>query len=518
MVQSKIAKAEFKSICFASRMVGLLFLILANPLCLSNQVHATELKAGVARVDVTDREAKPANDPLYVKVLILKQNETTAVIITVDAVAIGGIGPVGDDYLGKVRTRLKAELQIPETGVIVNASHCHGLVRSDIAELTVSAVKEAYSRMIPVKVGAGVGHENRIMENRRLHLKDGSESDVRHAYSVAPEEQVAKIGPVDPQIGLLRLDRVSGGTLAVLYNFACHPIQGVPSKGNTADFPGFASQVIEENSSEGALAFFIQGCGGDINPIRYKDVNNPRDAETLGNLLGLSVLRGVKKIKTTDQVSLKLIHEKLKLPRSSDYETRMEAIKARQLQIIQSLQGSSLNFKNFMPLYLKYKMQPDYPLYDSHLYMREQAMGVDGLKKLDAENRANLEAYEKNIKTMEELTRLQTNLDLLKMHQAQTIAAGTKELEVEVVGIRIGDFVMVTFPGELTVEIGLNIKKTSPHKQTFVAGYTNGYIYYTPTETQRKNSGYAQEDCDSLVSPEWQKLFEAKVKSILDRL
>ena len=177
-----------------------------------------------------------------------------------------------------------------------------------------------------------------------------------------------------------------------------------------------------------------------------------------------------------------------------------------------------MNFKNFMPLYLKYKMQPDYPLYDSHLYMREQAMGVDGLKKLDAENRANLEAYEKNIKTMEELTRLQTNLDLLKMHQAQTITAGTKELEVEVVGIRIGDFVMVTFPGELTVEIGLNIKKASPHKQTFVAGYTNGYIYYTPTETQRKNSGYAQEDCDSLVSPEWQKLFEAKVKSILDRL
>jgi hypothetical protein len=196
----------------------------------------------------------------------------------------------------------------------------------------------------------------------------------------------------------------------------------------------------------------------------------------------------------------------------------MEAIKSRQLQLIQSLQGSSLNFKNFMPLYIKYKMHPDYPLYDSHLYMREQARGVDGLKKLDAENRANLEVYEKNIKTMEELTRLQTNLDLLKMHQTQTIAAGTKELEVEVVGIRIGDFVMVTFPGELTVEIGLNIKKASPHKHTFVAGYTNGYIYYTPTETQRRNTGYAQEDCDSLVSPEWQKLFETKVKSILDRL
>jgi len=70
----------------------------------------------------------------------------------------------------------------------------------------------------------------------------------------------------------------------------------------------------------------------------------------------------------------------------------------------------------------------------------------------------------------------------------------------------------------LTVQIGLNIKKLSPHELTFVAGYTNGYIYYTPTSQQRKNTGYAQEDCDSLVAPEWQKLFEDKVLDILKKL
>jgi hypothetical protein len=49
-----------------------------------------------------------------------------------------------------------------------------------------------------------------------------------------------------------------------------------------------------------------------------------------------------------------------------------------------------------------------------------------------------------------------------------------KPLEVEVVGLRVGDFVLVTFPGELTVEIGLNIKKKSPHKHTFVAHFCRG--------------------------------------------
>ena len=54
-----------------------------------------------------------------------------------------------------------------------------------------------------------------------------------------------------------------------------------PGKGNSADFPGFASKVIEENLGDGVLAFFVQGCAGDINPVRYKEVNRPADAAEL---------------------------------------------------------------------------------------------------------------------------------------------------------------------------------------------------------------------------------------------
>jgi hypothetical protein len=32
------------------------------------------------------------------------------------------------------------------------------------------------------------------------------------------------------------------------------------------------------------------------------------------------------------------------------------------------------------------------------------------------------------------------------------------------------------------------------------------------------NTGYAQEDCDCLVGPEWQKLFEDKVAAMLKSL
>lgn len=117
--------------------------------------------------------------------------------------------------------------------------------------------------------------------------------------------------------------------------------------------------------------------------------------------------------------------------------------------------------------------------------------------------------------TMEQLTRLASNLALLKRHLAQTRAAGKPTLDAEVCGLRVGDFRLVTFPGELTVEIGLNIKKAAGGPRAFVAGYTNGYIYYTPTVPQRNNSGYAQEDCDCLVAPQWQEMFESKALEVL---
>ena len=70
----------------------------------------------------------------------------------------------------------------------------------------------------------------------------------------------------------------------------------------------------------------------------------------------------------------------------------------------------------------------------------------------------------------------------------------------------------------MSVRIGLNIKKMSPHKLTFVAGYTNGYIYYAPTAEPLRNVGGAQEDSDCLLAPRWQKVYEDKVAEMLRKL
>lgn len=500
-----------------SRPLGFLVCLIACWLTTHPATLRAELKAGAAKVDISRADAGPAKPPLYARALVVENDSTRAVLIAVDAVAIGEIGHINNDYLPAVREQLQKESGIAPENVFINASHCHGVVAPDVVERTVKAVKMAAAKLVPVKIGTGTGFEDQVSENRRLKLKSGREVDVRHAYSLPPDEEIAEVGPIDPEIGILRLDRLDGTTLAVVYNFACHPIQGVPGKENTADMTGFSSLVIEENTSPGAIALFIQGCGGDINPVRYKDVDSPRDAEPLGNRLGLSTLRGYRKIKPVLDDRVTVRRRIVALPRA-DVAQRIIAMESEQERLLRSLRGTSLNLKTFVPLVVKYNVNAEFPSYYSHYYLHQKGLKRDGLEKLDAENRAQMERYIANILTMEQLTRVQTNLRLLRKHQANNVAAGKRTIDVEVATIRLGEFVLVTFPGELTVRIGLGIKKRSPHKPTFVAGYTNGYIYYSPTAEQLLNVGGAQEDSDCLLAPEWQAVFDSTVDEMLKDL
>lgn len=494
----------------------LLLLLAAIGLAPLSAAAAPQLWAGAAKVDITDRTGALVNDPLFVKALVLGNETTRTVIVTVDAVAVAEIGRIKNDYVANVRRQLQQDLKIEPKNILFNASHCHGVVCADVEQRTIQAVKEAWGQLVPVTVGVGRGQENRVMENRRVKLKNGREADVRHAYALPPDEQVADIGPVDPAIGVLRFDRKDGQTLAVLYNFAMHPIQSVPNGGNSADVTGFASRLIEDSLGHGAIALFVQGCGGDINPVLYKDVSIPRDAEPLGNMLGLSTMQTLRKIQPKESSELSVINEIITLPRS-DHGPRIAALQAEQLRLVQSLRGTMLNLKTFVPLIVKYNYSADFPSGSSHRYLHDQLIGRNDVLTLDAENRKRLQEYMGNIYIMEELSRINVNLALLKKHQARNQAAG-KTIDVEVMGLRIGDFRLVTFPGELTVQIGLNLKRASPHEFTFVAGYSNGYIYYCPTADQLRNVGRAQEDSDCLLAPEWQKLFEQKALEILKAL
>lgn len=447
--------------------VALALFLFAAPL------QSEELLAGVGKVDIT-RDGEDAGDnPLWAKALVLSQRETHAVLVTIDAVAIAEIGSIRDPFLANVRAALKDSLGIAPESIIVNASHCHGIVAEDVEQRTIAAVEKAWKNRVAVKAGTGTGFEDTVSINRRLHLKDGTEADVRYAYALPNDDEIASVGPIDPEIGILRLDRIdTGQPLALIYNFACHPIMGIPSGGNTADLSGFASNAIEANLGDGsAMALFVQGCGGDINPVLYKSVTQPRDAEPLGTCLGLSVLEAAREIETGAERELNVNNQTLSLPRA-DHSARIAEMESEIDELLVSLKGTTLNFETFLPLYVRYRLSGNYPSATAYRYLQDELIGKEDWKKLDADNETAMNAYLKNIRSMEELTRKQINLALLRKHHERNQAAGPT-VDAEVAALRVGDFRMVTFPAELTVPIGLNIKAASSHENTFVAGYTN---------------------------------------------
>jgi len=482
---------------------------------------AGSLRAGVAKSDITvDKEGVRINDPIFAKALVLDDGKTKVVIIAMDVTAIGGIGEVRDDFLPKLRLRIQEELKIDGGNVLVNASHNHPPLRmlcepDEQVARTFDAVTRAVQNMTVVKVGAGAGHEDRIMMNRTLRLKNGKHWTARHANPCPPDEEVAGVGPIDPEIGILRVDRLDGRPMAVVYDFACHPYITVPRGGVTADFPGFASKVIEETLGNGAMALFLQGAGGDISEVGYKGVNRPRDAEPLGTMLGLNTLKALQSIQTRD-ATLSVISESLELPRRTDIPQRIESLLREQAALLKSLRGTSLNIKTFLPLYIKRALSPDFPSYYSYRYLQAEKMGTDELSGIDAQNKAHVEKYLRNIRAMEKLARIQDKIATLERHKAINDAAGEPTISTEVQGIKIGDFVLITSPAEVLVQVGLNVKKASPYEHTFMAACSNGYIHYGPPAADYDKGGYEVTEC--LLAPRWQQIYEKKANEIIRRL
>ena len=495
----------------------------------TDEPNVCSLRAGVAKSDITVESSDVrVNDPLYAKALVLDDGKTKVAIVTMDITAIAGrtvsqriLNDVADDFMPKLRSRIQQKLNIPGCNVMVNASHTHPfhgqLLCNDDEQIdrTVDAISRAMKSMEPVTIGTGLGYEDRLTINRTLRLKNGKDWSIRMGNPCPPDDEVAELGPIDPDIGIIRIDRIDGRPLAVVYNFACHLLMVVPQGGVTADFPGFASKIIEENLGHGAMAMFLQGAGGDVVEIFNKDVNRPKNSEDNGTTLGLSVLKAWREVQTKE-LTLNVISETIDLPRRTDFLEVIAALQQEQDELVASLIGSSLNFKTFLPLYLKHMLSPDYPSDYSYRYLQAEKIGNTDLSVMDAQNQKEIDKYLANIRAMEKLVRIQNNLGTLKKHQEINEEAGEPTIPAEVQGIKIGDCVVITSPAEMLVEIGQNIKKASPYKHTFIASISNGYMHYSPPAADYSRGGYEVTEC--LLAEQWQEIYEKKAEEIIRRL
>jgi len=264
--------------------------------------NAAVMKAGVAKVDITPpvgvqmwgyfnrlKGAEDALDPLDARVLVLEAGDQRLAYVDLD---LGrAFGPASIE-----RLRQAAKQTSGINCLIVQATHTHaGPVVMDVytsgtpawetAALSKieQAIRDAHDHAVPVRLGTGYGKAY-IGYNRRRLNPDGTVTMVwNNSARVAT-------WPVDPTVSVLRIDRMDGEPLAILVNYACHPVTfGSDNMRFSADFPGVMCKVVEKAFGDKPLAFFMQGAAGDINvydagtPVT-EDVIGRRDwaGETLG--------------------------------------------------------------------------------------------------------------------------------------------------------------------------------------------------------------------------------------------
>jgi neutral ceramidase len=270
---------------------------------------AAELRAGVARVDITpstlmtmygyaNRKCGPANgthDPLFAKVLVLDAGGTRVAIVTAD---------VGSLVSENLRREVASKLEIPV--LLLAASHTHsapsflpfGSAPATGADATAyltelerrifRAVEDASRSLFPARLGIARG-SLQLGYNRLLVRDDG------RARALFDNLDRVPYGPVDPEIVLLRVDDSDGRARALLVHYAVHPVAlGPTSCKYSADYPG-VMQAAVERELEGTQVMFVQGGAGDINPLFQGRSGREEDdfavMEKMGQLLAAEVLR-----------------------------------------------------------------------------------------------------------------------------------------------------------------------------------------------------------------------------------
>jgi len=235
----------------------------------------SELMAGAAKVDITPPVGRqlwgqasrigPSTgilDALYARVLVLKSSGTSLAIVVLDLGRTFGLA-----QMDEVRSRTMAQAGIKH--VIFSATHTHsgptlldqqfiepGMSRWEprCLDAIVDAITRASGRAVPCHVGAGKG---------ACYIGYNRQDPVGTRSLTANETRVPTV-PIDPVVQVLRIDGPDRKPIAVLANYAAHPVVVVMENLTkySADFPGAMCAYVEREIEEQPLAIFLQGACG----------------------------------------------------------------------------------------------------------------------------------------------------------------------------------------------------------------------------------------------------------------
>ena len=164
----------------------------------------------------------------------------------------------------------------------------------------VALVGESLSKLAPASLSHGEGRAT-FAVNRR----NNREADVPTMI----ERGIPLVGPVDHSVPIMTVTRPDGHLEAILFGYACHPTT-LSFLTWCGDYPGFAQLELEQNHP-GAMAMFVNTCGGDQNPLPRRSVEL---CQRYGHLLAVGVEEALSQPLTPVSAGLRTAFELVDLP------------------------------------------------------------------------------------------------------------------------------------------------------------------------------------------------------------
>ena len=134
----------------------------------------------------------------------------------------------------------------------------------------IRAVGIAVKNLFPARVAAGRKTFPQLGFNRLLIREDGHarESWFSDDHYTSENPERIPFGPVDPEVGVIRIEDLQGNPRVILMNYACHADIVCNNYAISADYPGVACRKVEEAFDNKVNCLFIQGAGGNIESLQ----------------------------------------------------------------------------------------------------------------------------------------------------------------------------------------------------------------------------------------------------------
>lgn len=421
--------------------------------------------AGAAKSDITPplgtfingdfitHYANNIHDPLYAKALVLRNRETTLVLVVVD------ICIMPKDFLDEIKIDINKELGIRPNNILISPTHTHaagsieGILlsaadlpyRKKLRDLIVKSVREAKKNLQLAKIAFGFADAPEHVVCRRYFMKENYEArnpltvnldKVKTNPSGAEDKIVKRVSQMDTRLNYLVIKGVDGRWIGLLGNYSMHYVGDWPNGTITGDYFGYFSNHIAAKLEAGDdfVGMLSNGTSGDANiwdflqPDKYPK-EFFRKSEMIGTDLAEKVFESLKDIDWETDPMLSAIYEEIAVP-----------VRKPSLQELKSAQEAikTSNFENI-------------------------EANEEGLRKLYAREQVLLNEYPDTIL-------------------------------FPVQAMKIGSGVIGALAGEFFAETGLSLKAQVGIKY-FTVTMANGYFGYVPPAHEIELGGYETWRC-----------------------